>query len=106
MCQAAWAASHAKKTYLAAFYRWLSIRKGGPKAIMALAHHMIAVVHQQLSRNEEYVEFGSDYYDQRNKPKIVGRLVARLKQLGYEVDLKPQQAVPAEPAPEATQAEE
>jgi transposase len=88
MCQAAWAASHTKDTYLSAFYRRMSIRKGAQKAVMALAHHMMVVVHQVLSRKEEYVEFGGDYYDQRNKPKAVARLVARLTRLGYQVDLK------------------
>ena len=93
MCQAAWAASHTKNTYLAAFYRRMAIRKGAPKAVMALAHHMITVVHQVLSRQEEYVEFGADYYDQRDKSKTVSRLVARLARLGYNVDLKPQRAL-------------
>jgi hypothetical protein len=88
MCQAAWAASHTKGTYLSAFYRRMSIRKGGPKAVMALAHHMLVVVHQVLSRREEYVEFGGDYYDQRNKPRTVARLVRRLQKLGYQVDLQ------------------
>ena len=92
MCQAAWAASHTKDTYLSAFYRRMSIRKGAPKAVMALAHHMMVVVHQVLSRREEYVEFGGDYYDQRNKPRTVARLVRRLERLGFQVDL---QAVPA-----------
>ncbi len=105
MCQAAWAASHTKNTYLSAFYRRMAIRKGAPKAVMALAHHMIVVVHQVLSRKEEYVEFGGDYYDRRNKPKTVARLVARLAKLGYEVDLKPQQAAVAEPIVEAVRAE-
>ena len=105
MCQAAWAASHTKNTYLSAFYRRMSIRKGAPKAVMALAHHMITVVHQVLSRNEEYVEFGGDYYDQRNKPKTVRRLVARLAKLGYEVDLKLQQTAPAQPAFQVTPTE-
>jgi transposase len=88
MCQAAWAASHTKDTYLSAFYRRMSIRKGAPKAVMALAHHMIVVVHQVLSRREEYVEFGGDYYDQRNKPRTVARLVRRLEKLGFQVDLQ------------------
>ena len=81
MCQAAWAASHTKNTYLSAFYRRMSVRKGAPKAVMALAHHMLVVIYQVLSRNEEYVEFGGDYYDQRNKPKVVARLVTRLMKL-------------------------
>jgi transposase len=88
MCQAAWAASHTKKTYLSAFYRRMCIRKGAPKAIMALAHHMIVVIYQVISRSESYVEFGGDYYDQQSKPKTVARLVARLAKLGYQVDLK------------------
>lgn len=87
MCQAAWAASHTKDTYLSAFYRRMSIRKGGPKAVMALAHHLMVVIYQVLSRKEEYVEFGGDYYDRRNKPRTVARLVARLAKLGYHVDL-------------------
>ena len=98
MCQAAWAASHTKDTYLSAFYRRMSIRKGSPKAIMALAHHMMVVVHQVLSRKEEYVEFGGDYYDQRNKPKTVARLTGRLARLGYYVSLRP---IAPEPTPAA-----
>jgi len=89
MCQAAWAASHTKHTYLSAFYRRICIRKGAPKAVMALAHHMLVVVYQLLSRGEEYVEMGGDYFDRLNKPKVVARLVTRLTKLGYWVDLRP-----------------
>jgi transposase len=89
MCQAAWAASHTKKTYLAAFYRRMSIRKGAPKAVIALAHHMLTVVYQVLAEGAEYIEMGGDYYDQRNKPKTISRLVGRLASLGYYVSLRP-----------------
>src|SRR5664279_5181929 len=89
LCQAAWAASHTRQTYLSAFYRRMCVRKGAPKAVMALAHHLITIVFNVLSRNEEYVELGGDYYDQRNKSKIAARLVARLIRLGYDVDARP-----------------
>jgi transposase len=89
MCQAAWAASHTKNTYLSAFYRRMQVRKGPQKAVLALAHHMITVVFNVLSRGEEYVELGGNYFDQQNKPKVVSRMVARLKKLGYEVTLSP-----------------
>jgi transposase len=89
MCQAAWAASHTKDTYLSAFYRRMQVRKGPQKAVLALAHHMISVVYNVLARTEEYVELGGNYYDQQNKPKVVARAVARLKKLGYEVTLTP-----------------
>src|SRR5438270_248638 len=72
-------------------------RKGAPKAVMALAHHLITVVYNVLARGEEYVELGADYDDQRNKPKVVSRLVSRLLRLGYDVELKP--VVPHEPPP-------
>jgi transposase len=88
MCQAAWAASHTRKTYLSAFYRRMCIRKGAPKAVMALAHHMITVVFQILSRSEEYVELGGDYYDRRNQAKVAARLVARLTRLGYYIEVR------------------
>ena len=108
LCQAEWAASHTKQTYLSAFYRRMCMRKGAPKAVMALAHHLIVIVYQVLSRGEEYVEMGGDYYDQRNKPKVVAKLVMRLTKLGYWVDLKPAELpvpppdesdVPAAPEP-------
>jgi transposase len=115
MCQAAWAASHTKDTYLSAFYRRMSIRKGSPKAVMALAHHMMTVVYQVLSRKAEYVELGVDYYDRRDKPKTVARLTGRLARLGYYVSLRPiepeskpaaEPAIPnaAAPAPDAAAA--
>ena len=93
MCQAAWAASHTKNTFLAAYYRRMRIRKSGSQAIIALAHHMIRIVHQVLSRKEAYVEFGADYYDRQNRPRTAARLVKRLQKLGYHVEL---QEVPPE----------
>jgi transposase len=89
MCQAAWAGSHTKNTYLSAFYRRICVRKGAPKAVIALAHHMLVIVYNLLARGEQYIELGGDYYDRQNKPKVVSRLVKRLMSLGYYVDIKP-----------------
>jgi hypothetical protein len=100
MCQAAWAASHTGNTYLASFYKRIRFRKGPQKAIMALAHHMITVVYNVLMRREEYVELGGDFYDQRNKPKVVSRLVSRLAKLGYQVELTETQPAPSQGSPE------
>jgi hypothetical protein len=88
MCQAAWAASHTKDTFLSAFYRRMCVRKGSPKAVIALAHHLITVVYQILSRSQVYVEMGGDYYDRRNKPKVVASLLHRLSKLGYYAELR------------------
>jgi hypothetical protein len=64
---------------------------------MALAHHLITVVFQVLSRNEKYVELGGDYYDQRSRNHVARRLVERLTRLGYYVELRT-------PAPEPIEA--
>ena len=59
-----------------------------------------------LARREEYVELGADYYDQRNKPRVVSRLVTRLTKLGYYVSLEPaKQGVLASDAHRAEQSE-
>jgi transposase len=89
LCQAAWAAAHTRDTFLSAFYRRIQVRKGAPKAVMALAHHLCTVIYTMLLRGEEYIEPGADYYDRRNKPKVVSRLPARLSRLGYYAELRP-----------------
>ena len=97
LCQSAWAASHTRETLLSAFYRRMRIRKGEPKAIIALAHHMITIVYNILARGESYVEVGGDYYERRNKVKVVNRMVQRLNRLGYQVDLTPVEPDESEP---------
>lgn len=66
---------------------------------IALAHHLITVVYQILSRAEVYIELGGDYYDRRNKPRVVSCLLSRLSKLGYFVELR-RIAPDPPPAPE------
>jgi hypothetical protein len=49
----------------------------------------IQVVYQILGRDEVYVELGGDYYDRRNKPKVIARILARLSRLGFYAELRP-----------------
>ena len=98
LCQAAWAASHAKQSYLSAMYRRLRGRLGHNQAILAVAHQILRTAYTMLLRGEDFQELGSDYYDRRNKPKVVHRLVDRLSRLGYEVHLRPLEE-PTENAP-------
>ena len=89
LCQAAWAAAHTKNSFVSAFFRRMQVRRGPQKAVVALAHHMLAIIYNVLKRGEEYVEVGGDFYDQRNKTKTVSRLISRLTKLGYQVALTP-----------------
>jgi transposase len=99
LCQAAWGASHAKDTYLAALYRRQRGRLGHNQAIFALAHQLLLIAYTLLHRGEDYRELGADYFDQKNKPKVVNRLVQRLTRLGFYVTL--QEAAAASPATES-----
>jgi transposase len=88
LCQAAWAATRKKGSYLGAFYRRIRARRGHQKAIMALAHHMLTVIYHMLRDGQPYSEPGASYYEQKRKPEITKRMVRRLEGLGYHVTLE------------------
>jgi transposase len=89
LCQAAWAASHKKGSYLQSMYHRLRGRRGHQKAIMALAHHLLVVIYCLLRDGGVYRELGEDYYDQQRKPEVTKRLVGRLNRMGWQVMLTP-----------------
>jgi transposase len=99
LCEAAWGASHTKDTYLAALYRRQRSRLGHNQAIFALAHQQLLIAYALLRDGEDYRELGADYFDQKNKPKVVNRLVQRLTRLGFYVSLQPAPAASAQPDP-------
>jgi len=88
LCQAAWAATRKKGSYLGAFYRRIRARRGHQKAIMALAHHMLTVIYHMLRDNQPYREPGASFYEDKRKPEITRRMVKRLERLGYQVTLE------------------
>lgn len=96
LCQAAWAASRTKNTYLAAQYRRLIVRKGKKRTIVAVAHSMLIIAYWVLKRQCAYQELGADFFDRRDERAVAHRLVKKLIGLGYEVTLKPcrSEAVP------------
>ena len=103
LCQAAWAASHTKGTYLMALYRRFRIQCGGHnKAILAIAHQILIVAYHMLLRNEDYREQGADYFDRQNKPRVISRLISRLTGLGYYVTLEPAEDSTSRPALDAS----
>lgn len=89
LCECAWAASHTKNTYLSALYRRMRARSGHQKAVFAVAHQILISAYTMLKRGEDYRDMGADYFDQRDKPRVVNRLIDRLTRLGYYVTLQP-----------------
>lgn len=73
--------------YLGAQYRRIAARKGKQRAAVAVAHSMMTIVYYLLTRQEEYKELGTDYFDKRRADLIVRQSVRRLQELGYTVQL-------------------
>ena len=89
LCQAAWAASRTKKTYLSALYRRLIVRKGKKKTIVAVAHTILVIAYHIFRNQRPYQDLGADYFDRLDRKTLERRLVKRLTNLGYQVTLTP-----------------
>jgi hypothetical protein len=87
LCQAAWAATNKRGSYLGTLYRRVRGRRGHQKAIMAVAHQLLTIIYHMLRDKQPYRELGAAHYDEQRKPEITRRLVQRLERLGYQVTL-------------------
>lgn len=88
--QIAWAASRQRDSFLSARFRRLKSRIGQNKAIIALARQLLVLVYKVLSTDRPYQDLGTLYHDQKDKDRIVRRMTKRLNQLGYYVEMRPQ----------------
>lgn len=89
LCEAAWAASKTKATYLQAQFRRLATLRGPKRAILALANSILTAGYYMLKRGTTYQDLGPDYFDKRNVPRATKRFIKRLEALGHKVYLEP-----------------
>jgi transposase len=89
LVQCAVSASKAKGTYLRALYHRLRARRGPKKAICALAASMLTLIYHMLKDGTFYTDLGPDHFDRLDKKHQTSRLVRRLKELGYAVQIEP-----------------
>lgn len=89
LTQAAWSAARAKKGYLRAQFLRIKSRRGPRKAIMAVAASMLTAAYYILRDDVDFRDLGTDYFDRVDRTKTANRLVRKLAELGYAVDLKP-----------------
>jgi len=88
LVEAAQAAAHTKGTYLAAQYHRLAGRRGGKRAIMAVAHTILVTIYHMLTRGTTYSDLGGNYFDERDRQATIRRAVRRIESLGYKVTLE------------------
>lgn len=89
LVQCAWAATRAKGTYLQAQYYRLKSRRGAKKAVVAVAASILTAAYHMLRDGVEYRDLGADHFTRRDKVKAAQRLARRLRDLGYDVELRP-----------------
>jgi transposase len=88
LIQAAWAAVRTKNTYYRAQFFRLRARRGPKKAIVAVAASMLTAIYYILRDGAEYRELGGQYFERLDLPRVTQRLVKRLRDLGYHVQLE------------------
>lgn len=89
LVQAARAAVRAKDSYFGAQYRRLVPRRGGKRAIVAVAHSLIVVIYHMIERGTEYTDLGAEYFLKRQPAATAARLARQIERLGYTVTLTP-----------------
>src|SRR6185437_765774 len=89
LVQCAWAAKRTKDSYYRAQFFRLQAKRGPQKAICAVAASILTAIYHILKHGTEHHDLGSDYFDRRPVELKASRLVARLKKLGFTVQLQP-----------------
>jgi transposase len=91
LTEAAWAASRRKGTYLAAQFHRIARRRGARRAIVAVAHTLLIITYQMLSKNLPYSDLGADHFDRLQPDRLRRYHLSKLQALGYDVTLTPTQ---------------
>jgi transposase len=89
LVQCAWAAKRTKDSYYRAQFFRLQARRGPQKAICAVAASILTAIYHILKNGTEHHDLGVTYFDRRPTEVKASRLVARLKKLGFTVQLQP-----------------
>ena len=89
LVQATWGAvRHHQGGYLRAQFVRLRSRRGPKKAILAVAASMLTAVYHMLKHGADYRDLGADHFDRRDKAKLARRLITRLHDLGFTVEVR------------------
>jgi transposase len=93
LLETAHAAKRTKDTELATQYKRLVVRRGQPKALLAVGHSILVIVYYLLRDKTTYQELSPALAAERQRQRAEQRAVRQLRTLGYEVTLTPRAAV-------------
>lgn len=87
LAEAAWAASHTKKSYLRSQFWRIKGRRGDKRAVVAVGHSILRICYYLLRDGGTYQDLGPNYFDERARDQATKSAVRRLERLGYQVTL-------------------
>lgn len=86
---AAMAAVRNKDSYLAVYFRRLSARRGGRRAMVAVMHKLAIAIWHVLNDHSPYRELGADYFAKRDPERAIRRMIKEANSLGLTVRFDP-----------------
>jgi transposase len=91
MTQAALGATRTKGSYYKDKYWRLRARRGGMRAMVAIAHKLLIAAYEVLAHRQPFVDLGDQYLTRRSQTDVTRKLVRRLESLGFDVALSPRE---------------
>lgn len=79
------ASLRSSKSALGAYYRRLCGRMDKPKAVTAAAHKLARLIYTMLTKGEEYVDRGQEYYEERYQERVMHHLAKRAEKMGMKL---------------------
>ena len=76
-----------KESYFYAKYCKISVRRGGKRAIVTVAHSMLLAIYHILNDKSHFIDLSSNYFNIINAEKIKNRNIKSLESLGFCVQL-------------------
>src|ERR1700704_3511651 len=81
-------ATRNKHNYLHAQFVRLRARRGPQKAIIAVAASILSIAYYLLRNQMPYRDLGALYFTRADQERTAQRLARRIKDLGYEVQIR------------------
>lgn len=87
LVRASRATTRRSDNYLSALYHRIARRRGDKRAILAVAHALIVIMHNMIAKQTVYQELGASYFEERDQEHIIRRAINRIEQFGKKVVL-------------------
>jgi transposase len=79
------AALRTSQSALGAYFRRMCARLDKAKAITAAAHKLARLIYMMLTKGEEYVDQGQEYFEERYRQRVLHHLAKRAEKLGMKL---------------------